>query len=135
MNTTVMSAKATFEITSWEESVYDAPEEGSAILRATVKKTFAGEVEGTSVAELLMVRAGAEGGEGYVATERITGRVGDRSGSFVVQHGGISSRELVQFGYIIKDSGTGELRGIVGTCLYAHDESGARFSLDYEFAS
>lgn len=134
MSITVMSANATVEITSWEESVYDAPEEGSAILRATVKKTFTGEVEGTSVAELLMVRAGAEGGEGYIATERIVGRVGDRTGSFVVQHGGVSSRELVQFGYIVKDSGTGDLRGIVGTCRYDHDETGARFSLDYEFA-
>lgn len=135
MSTTVLSAKATFEITSWEEAAYDAPEVGSTLLRATVKKTFSGDLEGTSVAELLMVRAGAEGGEGYVATERFVGRLGDRTGSFVLQHGGVFSRDLAQFGYIVKDSGTDELRGIVGTCLYAHDENGARISLDYEFTS
>jgi hypothetical protein len=127
-------ASATFEITSWEEAVYDAPAEGSKLLRATVLKTFQGEVAGTSAAELLMVRAGDEGGEGYLATERITGRVGERTGSFVVQHGGVSSREVHQFGYIVKDSGTGDLHGIVGTCHYAHDETGARFTLDYDIA-
>src|SRR3712207_1619050 len=124
-------ADATFEVTGWQEAVYDAPDEGSKLLRATVLKTFQGEVEGTSTAELLMVRTGDEGGEGNIATERITGRVGERTGSFVVQHGGVFSRQLHQFGYIVKDSGTGALRGIVGTCLYAHDETGARFTLDY----
>jgi hypothetical protein len=127
-------ANATFEITSWQEAVYDAPAEGSKLLRATVLKTFRGEVEGTSAAELLMVRAGDEGGEGYIATERITGRVGEQIGSFVVQHGGVSSREVHQFGYIVEGSGTGDLRGIVGTCTYAHDETGARFTLDYDIA-
>jgi hypothetical protein len=127
-------ANATFEITGWQEAVYDAPDEGSKLLRATVLKSFQGEVEGTSTAELLMVRAGDEGGEGYIATERITGRVGERAGSFVVQHGGVSSREVHQFGYIVKDSGTGDLQGIVGTCTYGHDETGARFTLDYDIA-
>lgn len=126
-------ADATFEINAWQEATYDVPEDGSKLLRATVHKTFQGEVEATSTAELLMVRAGDEGGEGYVATERIAGQVGGRAGSFVVQHGGIFSRQLHQFGHIVKDSGTGELQGIVGTCLYQHDESGARFSLDYDF--
>ena len=125
-------ANATFAVTSWQEAVYDTPDEGSKLYRATVLKTFHGEVEGSSTAELLMVRAHDEGGEGYVATERITGRVGERTGSFVVQHGGIFSRQLHQLGYIVKDSGTGDLRGIVGTCHYQHDETGARFTLDYD---
>lgn len=128
-----LHAEATFDIDAWQEAAYDAPEAESKLLRATVHKTFHGEVEATSTAELLMVRAGEDGGEGYVATERITGKVGDRAGSFVVQHGGIFSRQLHQFGFIVKDSGTGELQGIVGTCHYQHDEAGARFSLDYDF--
>lgn len=126
-------ADATFEINAWQEATYDVPDVGSKLLRATVAKTFQGEVEGTSTAELLMVRAGDEGGEGYVATERITGAIRGRTGSFVVQHGGISSRDVHQFGYIVKDSGTGDLQGIVGACRYQHDETGARFSLDYDF--
>ncbi len=129
-----LRANATFEITSWQETLYDASDEGSKLYRATVLKRFQGDVEGASTAELLMVKATDEGGEGYIATERITGRVGDRTGSFVVQHGGVFSRELHQFGYIVKDSGTGELQGIVGTCTYEHDETGARFTLDYDLA-
>jgi hypothetical protein len=125
-------ANATFEITSWQEAVYDAPPEGSKLLRATVLKRFQGDLDATSAAELMMVRAGEEGGEGYIATERITGRVGGWTGSFVIQHGGVDSRQIHQFGYIVKDSGTGDLRGIVGTCHFQHDETGAHFTLDYD---
>ena len=76
-------AASTFEITAWEETPYDQPVEGSKLSRATVKKIFRGEIEGESTTELLMFQAG-DGSASYVALERVAGRVGDRSGSFVV---------------------------------------------------
>jgi hypothetical protein len=132
-----MSTRVTsdFAITSWDETVYDQPEEGSKLLRATVHKSFQGEIEGTSIAELLMVRAGDEGGEGYLGSERVTASIGDLTGTFVVQHGGISSGdELFSFGYIVNESGTGDFSGISGKVAIRHDEHGATFTLDYELA-
>ena len=125
------SARATFEITLWDESTYDEPEDGPKLSRATVKKVFKGEVEGESTAEVLMCQA--EGGAGYLASELVIGRVGERTGSFVVQHGGINDGGATRtFGYVVAGSGTGGLRGLRGEAAYQHDEHGASFQLDYD---
>jgi hypothetical protein len=48
----------------------------------------------------------------------------------------MSGEEVVhQFGVIIPGSGREGLSGIYGTALLEHDESGASFTLEYEFAS
>jgi hypothetical protein len=54
-------AMATFEITSWEQSTYDESEGMPTLGRATVGKSFAGDVDGISQAELLMAGRGDEG--------------------------------------------------------------------------
>ena len=126
-------ATSTFEITAWEESAYDEPTEGPKFSRATVRKTFRGEIVGESTAELLMSQAD-DGSAGYVALERVMGRVGDRSGSFVVQHfaargGGVAKATW----FVVPGSGTGDLRGLHGEAEYRHDENEATFTLDYTF--
>ncbi len=117
---------ATFEITGWDETTYDAPAEGPPLARATVRKRFSGPLEGTSVAELLTA-----GREGYLASERVEGTLEGRSGTFVLQHGGVEGRA---FGHVVPGSGTGELEGIRGDAAYAHDEAGARLTLSYTLA-
>src|SRR5687767_9284360 len=100
-------ATATFEIAGWEETAYDEPGDGPKLTRVTVRKRFRGEVEGESVAELLTCQAGDDGA-GYVGSERVTGRVGGRAGTFVVQHGGTMDGDAQRpFGHIVPGSGTG----------------------------
>lgn len=127
-------AIATFTILGWEETVYDEPAEGAKLSRATVRKTFEGDLVGESATELLMSQASDMSGRGYVALERITGRLGERSGSFDVQHcasqGGPAPRAIW---FVVPGSGTGELRGLYGDALLQHDENGATFILDYDF--
>lgn len=127
-------ATATFTITGWEETIYDEPAEGSKLSRATVRKTFAGDIVGESTTEVLMSQASDMSGRGYVALERITGRLGERSGTFDVQHcasqGGPTPRGIW---FVVPRSGTGELRGLRGDVIYQHDEHGATFTLDYDF--
>ena len=126
-------ATATFEITAWEETAYDEPADGPKLSRITVRKTFRGEIEAESTAELLTCQP-IDGAAGYVASERIVGRVGDRSGSFVVQHGGVhdGATSARPFGHVVPGSGTGELRGLTGEAAFRHDEHGATFTLDYD---
>ena len=125
-------ATATFEITGWDEAPYGEPAEGPKLVRATVRKRFTGEVEGESTAELLMCQA-EDGSAGYVAMERVVGRVGTRSGSFVVQHGATrDSAYAATFGTVVPGSGTGDLRSLRGEAAYRHDEQGATFTLDYD---
>lgn len=127
-------ATGAFEITTWEEVAYDERPEGPRLARATVRKTFRGELAGESTAEVLLC-ADDEGGIAYSALERVNGRVGDRAGSFVLLHGATRGGDMTRaHGRIVPDSGTGELRGLRGEVAIAHAEEGATFTLDYDFA-
>src|SRR5687768_2322714 len=120
-------AVASFEVISWDQVTYDDPEDAPALSRATVRKTFRGEVEASSSAELLMCRPDDASG-GYMASERIIGRVGERTGSFVVQHGATQDGERYDvYGRVLPGTGTGELEGIRGVCTFRHDQNGAVF--------
>ncbi len=119
----------TFDITAWDETVYDAPESSPPMARATVSKAFHGDLEGTSVAEVLT--AGSAEGRGYVASERFSGTINGRAGTIVFQHGGIDdgTSEPFTFGRIVAGTGTAGLAGLSGDVTYAHDEQGARVTL------
>jgi Protein of unknown function (DUF3224) len=118
---------ATFEITGWDETRYDEPAEGPPLARATVRKRFSGPLEGTSVAEILTA-----GESGYLACERVVGSLDGRSGTFVLQHGGVGDEtERHAFGHIVPGSGTGELVGLRGEAVFAHDDAGARVTLTF----
>jgi hypothetical protein len=122
-------AKATFEITTWDPTPYDEPAEGPPLARTTLKKIFHGDIEAESTVVMLTC-----GREGYVATERVTGRLGNRSGTFVLQHGAVQGGDRPwSFGYVVPGSGTGDLKGLRGESAILHGESGATFTLDYDF--
>lgn len=132
MPTGTSRAASTFEITGWDEPMRDEAE-GTALTVATVRKVFRGELEGTSVAVVLTCHAG-ETPAGYVAQERITGTLGGRSGSFVVQHGaplgGEPDRAL---GTVVAGTATAELAGLHGRLEYEHEDRGARCTFEYGF--
>lgn len=73
-------------------------------------------------------------GAGYVVSERFTGTLAGREGSFVLQHGGIAGAGVdpVSFGNVVPGAGTGALAGLRGSCQFAHDERGARLMLTWE---
>jgi Protein of unknown function (DUF3224) len=121
---------ATFEITGWDAETYDESAGGPKLARTTVRKTFSGPLTGTSVAELLTAERGD--GRGYVASERVTGTLDGRSGTFVLQHGGVGDATGQHaFGHVVPGTATGALEGLRGTVVYAHDDDGARATLTY----
>lgn len=121
---------ATFEITGWDETRYDEPLDGPPLARATVAKRFAGGIEGTSVAQVLTAQG--PGGAGYLASERVEGALDGRRGTFVLQHGGVGDEAGEHaFGHVVPGSGTGELAGLRGEAVFAHDDAGARVTLTF----
>jgi hypothetical protein len=129
------SINAKFEVTGWEPKPYDESDPAAVLSQITIKKNFSGELEGESAAQGLFCGC-SDGSGSYVVLERVTGKAGDREGTFVMQHGGImkAGAAVGQFGDVIPGSGTGGFAGISGTALFTHDETGAtiKFDLTYE---
>jgi hypothetical protein len=111
-------AKATFEMKSWDEKTWEGQPahgvSGAKLTRASVTNAFHGDVEGQSTLEYLMAYAD-DGSASFVGLERVVGKVGGRSGSFVLQHTGTFTGGTVKGSYsVVPGSGTGELRGLRG---------------------
>jgi hypothetical protein len=117
-----------FEILSWDETWTGELAPGWVLARATVRKKMTGAIEGTSVAEVSTTAQGT--GQAYSALERVEGSIDGRTGSFLLQHGGAADETGQEaFGHIVPGTGTGDLSGIRGTAVFAHDEDGARIAL------
>jgi hypothetical protein len=128
-------AAGTFDIDGWEEETYDE-REGAKLTRTRLTKTFRGDVEGESTAELLMAYAAEDGSAAYVGFERVTGSVHGRPGSFVLRHTATSdgSRgEASATWSVVPGTGTGELRGLRGEATISNEPDGGHtFTLDYD---
>jgi len=110
-----MRAKGEFDVRLVPQPPGDETE-GSTPGRVTIEKEYRGDLVATSKGEMLTASTAIQGSAGYVAIERVTGRLGGRTGSFVLQHSGTLNRGEPRLNIsIVPDSGTGELTGAAGT--------------------
>ncbi len=108
-------ASGTFEVKLTPQPTADSG--GAANLsRMSIDKKFSGDLEATSKGEMLAAGTGAPGSSGgYVAIERVSGKLSGRKGSFVLQHSGTMTRGVPQLVItVVPDSGTDELKGLSG---------------------
>lgn len=126
-------ANARFAITNWDEKPYSEGPDLPKLTRATVTKTFTGDIEGEGHVEYVMMYR-ADGSATFVGLERITGRIGGRNGSFVLQRIGVFEGGQAKETYsVISGSATGDLRGLAGTGTSAVGHGMEHpFALDYE---
>ncbi len=126
-------ATGTFEIKNWDEKTYEEIGGGAKLTRASVKKSFQGDIEGEGRIEYLMAYR-EDGTASYVGLERIVGRLGGKSGSFVLQHVGTFEGGVAKTTFtIVPGSGTGELRGLKGEGRFAvGHEPPFPMTLDYD---
>lgn len=107
-------ASCRFAITSWDEKPYSEGQDLPRLTRASVTKTFTGDIEGEGHVEYLMMYS-IDGSAAFVGLERVVGQVAGRAGSFVLQRTGVFENGVAQETYlVIPGSGTGELRGLRG---------------------
>ena len=117
-----MNASAPFTNDRYDEEGY-AEADGVELSRVHISRTFTGDLEGRSTAELMIARS--EGGGGYVGHDKISGTLAGRSGSFVFQHTGLMGPDgVTNTGAVVPGSGTGELKGITGEGTMLADEEG-----------
>jgi hypothetical protein len=100
--------------------------------RLVLEKHYHGDLAASGIGEMLSVRTEVQGSAGYVALERVTGTLGGRSGSFVLQHSGTMDRGAPSLQLaVVPDSGTGELTGLAGTMTIDVDQGTHRYTMDY----
>jgi hypothetical protein len=128
-------AAGTFEVKLAPQST-DAETAGSTLSRLTIEKQFRGDLEGTSKGEMLSAGTQTKGSAGYVAQERVTGTLGGRRGSFVLQHTGVMNRGAPGLTItVVPDSGTGDLAGLTGAMMIIIEPGKHSYQLDYDLGS
>ncbi|GLQ76299.1 DUF3224 domain-containing protein [Vibrio sp. vnigr-6D03] len=113
-----------FHITAWDESTYVQREGGFKQSLATVTQNYRGGIEGAGEIQYLMCHQTADHAV-FVGYEIITGTIDGKAGCMVVQHNGkfekgVASSQMV----VVRDSGTGELKGVEGNGHFHAEESG-----------
>jgi hypothetical protein len=76
-----------------------------------------------------------DGSASFIGLERVVGRIGERSGSFILQHSGTFEGGTAKASwFVVPGSGAGELRGLRGDGGFAsaHAEE-YTMTLDYDF--
>lgn len=129
------SAHARFVIKSWDEKPYSEGQELPKLTRASVTKTFTGDIEGEGQVEYLMMYR-SDGSATFVGLERVVGQIGGKTGTFVLQRIGVFESGQAKESYsVIPGSATGELRGLQGDGRSAVGHGTEHpFTLDYDLA-
>jgi hypothetical protein len=100
--------------------------------RMAIDKKFHGDLEGTSVGEMLTAGTSVKGSAGYVAMERVSGTLKGRGGSFVLQHSATMNRGTPSLSItVVPDSGTDELTGLAGKLAIVIAEGKHSYDFDY----
>jgi hypothetical protein len=127
-------AEGTFKVTAWDENTYEELDGKQKLTKASMEFGYTGGLEAASRSETVMFYR-EDGTAAYAGLERLTGRIGDRSGSFVLRADGVFEGGAATTNWQVVDgSGAGELRGIRGTgkAVAQSGQPGGTFTLDYD---
>jgi uncharacterized protein DUF3224 len=105
----------------------DAP-----LARMSIDKQFHGDLDASSKGEMLSSGSPTSGSAGYVAIEKVTGKLQGREGTFALQHTATMNRGVPSLSVtVIPDSGTGALAGISGSMNIIIENKQHSYTFDY----
>lgn len=119
------TAQTVFKITKWDEQPYSDDDGELKLIRASITKSYQGDIQGQAYLEYLMMYR-QDGSASFVGFERIKGQLGGRTGTFVLQHIGTYDDGIVKVSLtVVPGSGTGGLAGLIGEAEFeaGHAES------------
>ncbi|MHC4141241.1 MAG: DUF3224 domain-containing protein [Planctomycetota bacterium] len=128
------STSGTFKITKWDEQPYDEIASGPKLTRASVTQAFTGGIEGEGAVEYIMMHRSDKSAI-YVGLLRVDGRIGTRSGTFVLRCQGTYAEGTATCSWsVVPGSGTGELSGLRGDGDFSAGHGGrASYTFAYDF--
>jgi hypothetical protein len=123
-----LHARGTFEV-----KLTPQPKNGvEGMGRLVIDKQFSGDIQGVSQGEMLAARTAVKDSAGYVAIERVTGAIGAKRGSFVLQHSATMNRGAPNLSIIVvPDSGTDDLVGLAGRMTLEITATEHAYDLEY----
>ncbi len=127
----MIHAKGTFEV---KVAPTNHPPD-SSLSSYSLDKTYHGDLEALGKGEMLSAGDPATGNAGYVAIERVTGKLNGKTGTFALMQSGImADGKAPQLTVtVVPGSGTAELKGISGAMTVIIEGGKHSFALDYGF--
>ena len=128
----MIHAQGSFEVKLTPQKPDNPVAEAANLGRMSIDKKFSGDLEATSKGEMLSAMTDVKGSAGYVAIERVSGTLQNRTGTFVLQHSGTMTRGLPELSVtVVPDSGTGDLAGLAGRMTIKIDAGKHFYEFDY----
>ncbi len=124
-------AKGTF-VVQIHPLTFEGQAEASSLGRMSIDKQIAGDLVATTTGQMLSAGTDTDGSAGYVAIERVAGRLNGHEGTFILQHSGTMNRGTPSLSVlVVPDSGTGELAGLTGEFKIIQLEGEHRYEFNY----
>jgi len=125
----MMTARGTFDVKlspQADDTVAVGP-----LSRLFLNKKFQGDLQASSNGQMLGAQT-PEGSGGYVALEYVTGTLNGLRGSFVLQHVGTMKKGVSKLNVtVVPDSGTEQLKGIVGSMTIVIEGNKHYYTFEY----
>jgi Protein of unknown function (DUF3224) len=123
-------AKGTFEVKVIPQAADDPA--GGPFSRLFLDKQFHGDLDAGSKGQMLAAGTAVEGSAAYVALEIVSGTLGGRRGSFILQHTGTMRKSApTMIVTVVPDSGTDQLTGVDGKMTIVID--GGKHYYDFAY--
>ncbi|MER5558828.1 hypothetical protein CG740_16880 [Streptomyces sp. CB01201] len=134
-----MATQSTSDMTwdPWQPAPYADAEGAPMLMHGIVSNHYRGGIEAEG-SQHVLIALGPDGTSTFTGLERVTGRVGDREGTFVLRISGSTAGGKAKAALtVVEGSGTGALAGISGEGEYFCDNPGpngnAAVTLDHSF--
>lgn len=128
-------ATGSFKVVRWEETPIQQLNARTRLSRATVSQDFSGGIEGSGTVEYLMTHRSDKTAT-FVGMQHISGRIGGRYGSFVLEVIGTFDGASAKGTWsVVPRSGTNDLRELSGIGGFeAPTGPEGTFALDCQFS-
>lgn len=109
--------------------------DATGLARHSLDKSYSGDLEGTSLGEMVSAAGSIQGSAGYVAMERVTGTLHGRPGTFVLQHSATMNRGTPSLLLtVVPDTGTDALEGLSGSMRIIIEKGEHAYEFEYELS-
>lgn len=127
-------AKGTFLTTSYDMQPFHELEGAPSLYHYKQSDIFSGDIQGEGTNQNVVVM-NADGSATFIGYQRIVGKIGDRTGSFILQHTGSTEGSITKGSWtVVPESGTEELRGLKGSGGFSYDgNENVPYTFDYSF--